>query len=64
MGSGEGFTLRNVIVCNVAPNIFRVIKNRRLRCAGYLVRMELGRSIFKILKGKPTGNRPLRRTRR
>ena len=40
MGSGEGFTMRNFIVCTVAPNIVWVIKNRRLRCAGYLARME------------------------
>ena len=40
MGSGEGFTMRNFIVCTAAPNIVRVIKSRRLRCAGHLARME------------------------
>ena len=47
-----------------APNIVRVIKSRRLRWAGLLVRMEEGRSVFKILTGKPTGKIPLGRPRR
>ena len=42
-----------------SPNIVRVIKSRRLRWAGHVARMEEGRSGFKILTGKPTGNRPL-----
>ena len=45
-------------------NIVRVIKSIRLRWAGYVVRMEEGRSAFKILRGKPTGIRPLGRPRR
>ena len=36
-----------------SPNIFRVIKSRRLRPAGHVARMEEGRSAFKILTGKP-----------
>ena len=47
-----------------SPNIVRVIKSRRLRWAGHVARMEEGRSAFKILTGKPTGNRPLGRSRR
>ena len=35
-----------------------------LRWAGYIARMEDGRSSFKILSGKPTGKRPLGRARR
>ena len=35
-----------------------------MRWAGYAARMEEGRSAFKILTGKPTGNRPLGRPRR
>ena len=42
-----------------SPNIVRVIKSRRLRWTGHVVRMEEGRSAFKILTGKPTGKRPL-----
>ena len=41
-----------------------MIKSRRLRLAGHVVRIEEGRSAFKILTGKPTGRRPLRRPRR
>ena len=44
-----------------SPNIVRVIKSRRLRWIGHVARMEKGRSVFKILTGKPTGKRPLRR---
>ena len=47
-----------------SPNIVRVIKSRRLRWTGHVARMEKGRSAFKILTGKPTGNRPLGRPRR
>ena len=47
-----------------SPNIVRVIKSRRLRWVGHVARMEEGRSIFKILTGKPTGKRPLGRSRR
>ena len=32
-----------------------MIKSRRLRWAGYVARMEEGRSAFKIVTGKPTG---------
>ena len=36
-----------------SPNIVRVIKSRRLKCAGPITRMEEGRSAFTILTGKP-----------
>ena len=35
-----------------------------MRWAGNVARMEEGRNAFKILTGKPTGNKPLRRPRR
>ena len=41
-----------------------MIKSRRLRWAGHVARMEVGRSALKILSGKPTGKRPLGRTMR
>ena len=41
-----------------------MIKSRRLRWAGHVARMEEGRSAFKILKGKPTGKKPLGRPMR
>ena len=36
-----------------SPNIVRAIKSRRLRWAGHVVRMEGGRSAFKVLTGRP-----------
>ena len=39
-----------------------MIKSRRLRWTGHVARLE-GRSVFKILTGKPTGKRPLGRPR-
>ena len=41
-----------------------MIKSRRLRWAGHVVRKEEGRSAFEILTGKPTGKIPLGRPRR
>ena len=41
-----------------------MIKSKRLRWAGHVAKMEEGRSTFKILTGKPTEKRPLRRPRR
>ena len=46
-----------------SPNIVRVIKSRRLRWAGHVARTKEGRSALKILTGKPTGKRPLGRSR-
>ena len=47
-----------------SPNIVRVIKSRRLRCAGHVATKEEGRNAFKILTGKSTGKVPLGRPRR
>ena len=46
-----------------SPNIFRLIKSRRLRWAGHIARMEEYMSAFKILTGTPAGKRPLGRPR-
>jgi hypothetical protein len=46
-----------------SPNKLRVIKCKGLRLAGHIVRMEEGRSAFKIFTGNPAGNRPLGRPR-
>ena len=40
-----------------------MIKSRRLRLTGHVVTLEEDRSAFKILTGKPTRRRPLRRPR-
>ena len=42
-----------------SPNIFRVIKSRRLRWARHVARMEKGRSAFKVLTCTHTENRSL-----
>ena len=63
MGIGEGSRMKNFSLYR-SPNIVRVIKFRRVRWAGHVARMEEGRSVFKTLTGKPTGERPLGRPRR
>ena len=45
-----------------SSNIVRVIKSRRLRWADHVAIMKEG-SAFKILRGKPTGKRPLGKPR-
>src|SRR5215469_2365093 len=46
------------------PNIVRVVKSRRMRCAGHVARMGEGRGVHRVLVGKPEGKRPLGRPRR
>jgi hypothetical protein len=47
-----------------SPNIVRVIKSRRLRWAGHVVRMGEESGTCRVLVGKPEGKRPLVRPRR
>ena len=42
----------------------RVIKSRRIRWEGHVVRMEEKRRIYRVLMEKPEGKRPLGRARR
>ena len=37
------------------PNIVRVVKSRRMRWAGHVVRMVDGRGVHRVLIGKPEG---------
>jgi len=46
------------------PNIVRVIKSRRMRWAGHVVRMGEGRVVQRVLMGKTEGKRSFGRTRR
>jgi len=41
-----------------------VRKSRRMRRAGHVARMGEGRGVYRVLVGKPEGNRPLGRSRR
>jgi hypothetical protein len=47
----------------LSPNIFRVIKSRRMRWAGHAARMGERRCICRILVEKPGEKRPLGRPR-
>jgi hypothetical protein len=47
-----------------SPNIFRVIKSRRMRWAGHVTRMGEGRGVYRVLVGRPECKRPLGRPRR
>jgi hypothetical protein len=47
-----------------SPNIVRVIKSRMMRWAGHVARMGEGRSVYRVLVGRPEGKRPLGRPRR
>jgi hypothetical protein len=57
--TGEWRKLHNEKLSDLycSPNIFRVIKSRRIRWAGHLARMEERRGIYKVLVGKPEGKR-------
>jgi len=45
------------------PNIVRVVKSRRMRWVGHVAHMGEGRSVRRVLVGKPEGKRPLGRSR-
>jgi hypothetical protein len=44
-------------------NIVRVIKARRIRWAGHVAHMGDGRGVYRVLVGRPKGERPLGRPR-
>jgi len=46
-----------------SPNIVRVIKSRRMRCAGHVARMGEERGLYGVLVGKPEGKSSLVRPR-
>jgi hypothetical protein len=47
-----------------SPSIIRIIKSRRLRCAGHVALMGEKKNAYRLLVGKPEGKRPLGRPRR
>jgi hypothetical protein len=45
-------------------NIVRVVKSRRMRWAGHVMRMEEERGLHRVWVGNPEGKRPLGKPRR
>ena len=64
--TGEWRKLRNEELSDLysLPNIVRVVKSRRMRWAGRVARMGVGRGVYRVLIGKPETKRPLGRPRR
>jgi hypothetical protein len=64
--TGEWRKLHNEELHNLysAPDIDRLIKSRRKRWTGHVVRMGKPRKLNKVLVAKPQGKRPLGRPRR
>jgi hypothetical protein len=64
--TGEWTKLRNEELHDLysSPIIIRIIKERRMRWAGYVARMGENRNVYRLLMGKPEGRRPLERPRR
>ena len=54
-------SILNILYCS--PNITWVIKSRRMRWVGQVVRKGERRGAYRVLVGKPGGKRPLRRPR-
>jgi hypothetical protein len=63
--TGEWGKLRNEELNDLycSPNIFRVIKSRRIRWVGHVACMGERRDVYRFLVGKPEGKRPLGRPR-
>jgi hypothetical protein len=47
-----------------SPNIFPVMKSRRMGWARHVARMGESRGVYRVLVGKPEGKRPFGRPRR
>jgi hypothetical protein len=61
--TGEWRKLHNEELYNLysSPDIIRQVKSRRMRWTGHVARMREERKLYKVLVGKPEGNRPLGR---
>jgi hypothetical protein len=47
-----------LVLLYFSPSIIRMIKSMRMRLAGHGARMGARRNAYRILMGKPEGNRP------
>jgi hypothetical protein len=47
-----------------STNVVRAIKSRRMKWAGHVARIGRGRSVYRIVVGRPESKRPLGRPRR
>jgi hypothetical protein len=47
-----------------SPSIIRIMKSRRMRWADHVARMGAKRNMYRLLVGKPEGERPIGRPRR
>ena len=63
-GNGENYIMKELNDLYSSPNIFRLIKSRRMMWAGHVARMGERRDVYRVLVGKPEGKRPLARPRR
>jgi hypothetical protein len=61
--NGEDHITRSFIICTPHQILFGVIKSRRMRWAGNVARMRDRRGAYRVLVGRPDGNRPLGRPR-
>jgi hypothetical protein len=64
--TGEWSKLHNeeLHILYSSQNIIRQIKSKRMRWVGHVARMGEERNAYKVLMGKPEGQRPLGRPRR
>jgi hypothetical protein len=46
-----------------SPTIIRIIKARRMRCAGHVARMGESRNAYRLLVGRPRGKEAYRKTK-
>jgi hypothetical protein len=62
---GKWRKLHNEELCDLysSPSIIRIMKSRRMRWVGHVVRMWEKMNAYRLLVGRPEGNRSLRRPR-
>jgi len=59
--NGEKYVMRRLCNLYSLPNIFQVIKSRRMRWAGLVTLIMESRGVYRVLVGKPEEKRPLGR---